>query len=392
MNHQILFHFVAVSFLLVAVGCGHDSSLSPQAHAKDSVPAATAVAVKDSWPMFRGDALSDGVARGPLPDMLKVLWKRSFKNGTFESTATIVDGVVYVGSLDGNLYCLDLATGADKWKFNTELGFKAAAAIRDGNVYVGDTDGKFYCLDAATGTKKWEVASEAEINAGANFYKDKVLFTSQDGGLYCVDATSGKLVWKYTIDNMIQCAPTVVDNRCFLAGCDQKLHIVDLDEGKAATTLDIGDPTGTTPAVAGDFAYFGTQGAKFLCINWRKAEIIWTYQHAIRKQPYQSSAAVIGDRVIVGGRDRMVHALDAKSGTETWTFATKSGIDSSPVVVGERVFIGAGDGRLYGLSLTTGEKVFEYEAGGGFSSSPAVAERRLVIGNNDGDLFCFGAP
>jgi outer membrane protein assembly factor BamB len=89
----------------------------------------------------------------------------------------------------------------------------------------------------------------------------------------------------------------------------------------------------------------------------------------------------------------MVHALDAKSGSENWTFATKSGIDSSPVIVGERVFIGAGDGRLYGLNLTNGEKVFEYEAGGGgFSASPAVAEGRLVIGNNDGELFCFGAP
>ena len=128
-----------------------------------------------------------------------------------------------------------------------------------------------------------------------------MLLPSQDGGLYCLDATSGKLVWKYTIDNMIQCAPTVVDNRCFVAGCDQKLHIVNLDDGKAATTLDIGDPTGTTPAVSGDFAYFGTQGAKVLCVNWRKSEITWTYQHAVRKQPYQSSAAVIGDHVIVGG-------------------------------------------------------------------------------------------
>ena len=96
--------------------------------------------------MFRGDAPSDGIARKALPETPKVLWKRSFKNGTFESTATIVNGVVYVGSLDGNFYCFDLATGADKWKFPTELGFKAAAAIRNGNVYVGDTHCKLHCL------------------------------------------------------------------------------------------------------------------------------------------------------------------------------------------------------------------------------------------------------
>ncbi|HXT60018.1 MAG TPA: PQQ-binding-like beta-propeller repeat protein, partial [Pirellulales bacterium] len=95
------------------------------------------------------------MAAGSLPDNLKVVWKKSFKDGAFDATATIVDGTVYVGSFDGNLYALDLADGKEKWKFHTELGFKAAAAVRDGVVYVGDVDGKFHAIDAATGQPKW---------------------------------------------------------------------------------------------------------------------------------------------------------------------------------------------------------------------------------------------
>lgn len=115
------------------------------------------------------------------------------------------------------------------------------------------------------------------------------------------------------------------------------------------------------------------------------------YEHAKRKSPYQSSPAVAGGVVVIGGRDRMVHALNAENGDELWTLPTRHSIDSSPVIVGDRAFVGAGDGRVYGLNLASGEKVWEYEAGGDFVGSPAVAAGRLVIANGNGDVLCFGA-
>ncbi len=343
----------------------------------------------DNWSLFRGSPGAEGVAAGPLPDKLELLWKKTFKDGMFEAAPAIVDGVIYIGALDGYFRALDLATGSERWKYHSELGFKASAAVREGRVYVGDCDGKFHCLDAATGKLLWGHTTDAEINAGANFYKDKILCASQDGSLYCL-AADGKLVWKYTIDNMLQCSPAVIENRAFLAGCDGKLHIVDLDTGKAAATVEISDPTGSTPACLGDFAYFGTQGATFLCVDWKQAKIVWSWQPR-RKSPIQSAAALADGLVIFGGRDRIVHALDAKSGTETWSFPAQSQVDCSPVVVGKRVYIGGGNGRLFALDVKTGDKLWEYEAGGGFTASPGVAAGRLVIGNDDGDLLCFGA-
>lgn len=343
----------------------------------------------DSWPVFRGNAACDGVAAGSLPDKLKVVWKKSFKDGAFDATATIVDGTVYVGSFDGNLYALDLADGKEKWKFHTELGFKAAAAVRDGVVYVGDVDGKFYALDAATGKENWSAESNAEINAGANFYQDKVLFASQDGGLYCLARADGKLAWKYTIDNMIQCSPTVVENRCFLAGCDGKLHIVNLDNGQGLAQLDIKDPTLSTPAAVGDRVYFGTQGGRFLAIDWKQENTVWSYEPK-RKNPLLSSAAVAQGVVVFGGKDREIHALSAETGDELWSVPVRAAVDASPVIVGNRVYIGTMNGRLLGLELKTGKQIWEYEAGGGFPASPAVATGRLVIGNDAGDLYCFG--
>ncbi|HEV7224257.1 MAG TPA: PQQ-binding-like beta-propeller repeat protein, partial [Pirellulales bacterium] len=243
--------------------------------------------------------------------------------------------------------------------------------------------------DAATGQPKWTAESGAEINAGANFYQDKVLFASQDGGLYCLARADGKLAWKYTIDNMIQCSPTVAGNRGFLAGCDGKLHIVDLDNGQGIAQLDIKDPTLSTPAAVGDRVYFGTQGGRFLAIDWKEQNIAWSYEPK-RRSPLLSSAAVSQGVVVFGGKDREVHALDAKTGGELWSAPVRAAVDSSPVIAGNLVYLGTGNGRLLAFNLKTGKQAWEYEAGGGFPASPAVAAGRLVIGNDAGDLYCFG--
>ncbi len=378
-----------------------NASPAPVAKEKEDVAAApeqkpalastvASSAAADAWPIFRGNTLSNGVAPCTLPEQPELLWKLSIKEGMFESTPAIRDGVVYVGGLNGYFYALDLANGAEKWKYHSELGFRAPAAVRDGLVYVGDTEGRFVCLDAATGEPKWGLSTDAEINAGANFYKDNVIIGSQNGSLYSLDAKTGKEVWKYSIDNMIQCSPTIVENRVFLAGCDSILHILDVENGQKVAQVDILDPTGVTPAAVGDKLYFATQGAKVFCVDWRKAEIVWSYEHAKRKSPYQSSPAVSGGSLVIGGRDRMLHGIKTDSGEEAWTFPTRHSIDGSPVIVGDRVFVGAGDGRVYGLNLTSGEKVWEYEAGGDFVGSPAVAADKLVIANGNGDVLCFG--
>src|SRR5436309_1661297 len=76
-------------------------------------------ALAEDWPLFRGNALQTGVASSPLPEELEIRWKFKAKDG-IEGAAAIVNGVVYVGSLDEHLYALDLATGQLKWTYQTD--------------------------------------------------------------------------------------------------------------------------------------------------------------------------------------------------------------------------------------------------------------------------------
>jgi len=55
--------------------------------------------------------------------------------------------------------------------------------------------------------------------------------------------------------------------------------------------------------------------------------------------------------VYVGSLDNLLYALDARTGTKLWNFATWSGITTSPVVANGMVYVGSNGGKLYAFHL-----------------------------------------
>jgi outer membrane protein assembly factor BamB len=339
------------------------------------------------WPLFRGNPLQTGVAAPDLPDKLEVLWKFDTKDSV-EGTAAVVGNTVYVGSYDGFLYALELATGREKWKYKAGP-IKAPVSVRGDTVYVGDADGVFHCVEAATGKKRWTFRTDGEIASGANFTRDAVLFGSDDANLYCL-AKDGTLKWKLTTGDRVNGSPAVTGERTFVAGCDSSLHVIDTAKGKELKAIELGGPVGATAAVDGDLVYVGTMSNQVLGVDWQKGEVAWTFEPARRALPFYSSAAVTDKLIILGGRDKRLYGLDRKTGHEAWSFLTGGKVDSSPVVVGGRVFVGSLDGKLYVLDLAKGNELTKFDLGGPVSASPAVGSRCLVIGTQKGTVYCFG--
>ena len=345
-----------------------------------------------AWPLFRGNTAGTGVAACALPENLEPLWTFHVADTFFAATAAISEGVIYIGDAESKFYAIDLETGNELWSREVELGFLGSAAVREGRVVVGDSDGVIHCMDAKTGTLLWEQKTEAEINSSPNFYKQSVLIGSQNGTLYRLNLADGTILWEYTIEASggIQCTPTLEGKHTFVCGCDGKLHVIDVETGSPCETIEIGDPTLSTPAVYGEDVYFGTEGAKLFSVNWRQKKILWTYQNPRRKISYRSSPAVTAEAVVIGGRNQLVERIERSDGELKWSFRTKGRVDCSPVVAGKRVYVGSTDGRLYGLDLESGDLVWSFDGGSAFTASPSVADGRLVIGNGDGVLYCFG--
>ena len=215
--------------------------------------------------MFRGDLQHTGVYGAPgVPKLNGIKWK-FHTGGRVISSPTVVNGVAYVGSTDGNLYAIDSGSGALKWKFETKSWEVSSPAVVSGVVYFLSYDSHLYALDAATGQVKWKLATGGEKRyAGTHlhhpepaaetmpdpwdFYlsspavwKGAVYFGSSDGNAYSLDATSGALKWKFHTGDVVHSSPTIADGVLYIgrlgyvfvcARCGERDGEVEVQDGR----------------------------------------------------------------------------------------------------------------------------------------------------------------
>ena len=136
-----------------------------------------------------------------------------------ESTAIVVDGVMYVSTAWSKVYALDAKTGKQVWFFDPKVPGSAGVptccdivnrgvAVYKGRIYVGTVDGRLIALDAANGKPVWSTVTTPagttySITGAPRVARGKVFIGnagSEFGGrgyVSAYDAQNGKLVWRF---------------------------------------------------------------------------------------------------------------------------------------------------------------------------------------------------
>ncbi len=169
-----------------------------------------------------------GLSAEQVPN-LKLKWAFGFPPSTVASQPTVVGGRIFVGTLRGQVYALDAATGCLYWANKFPTGIRTAISIaRLANTnpakyvaYFGDLAARVHAIDPRTGAELWTAQADphplARITGAPIFYENRlyVPITSLEeasgaephyecctfrGNLVALDATTGKQIWKtYTI-------------------------------------------------------------------------------------------------------------------------------------------------------------------------------------------------
>lgn len=306
--------------------------------------------------------------------------KWAFKtNGKIFSSPIVHDGVVYIGSEDGNLYAIDEKTGKTHWKFKTGGAVHSSPAIFKNVVYIGSFDGYYYAVDSKTGKLKWKFKTGGEQWSGeigflglkpADRYMDdlwdfflsspvinpdkqnpSVFFGSSDGNVYALNANTGELKWKFGVKGSFHCSPVLYKNTLYIGSWDANLYAIDITTGKE---------------------------------RWKFETVAKTGFKGI-----ESSVAVANGLVYFGARDPFLFALNADTGKLVWKYdAAYSWIISSPVVANDVLYVGTSDTyALLGLDAKTGKELFKFKANGYVYSSPAIAGDTAYFGDFTGNFF-----
>lgn len=273
------------------------------------------------------------------------------------SSPAVWNGAVYFGSGDGNIYAVDATTGALKWKFKTGNVVHASPALADGTVFVGSWDSYFYALDAKTGREKWrfktgsdpKIHNQEGIQSSAAVADGVVYFGCRDSHLYAVDAKTGKQRWAYsTGTSWVISSPAVRDAVVYAATSDTaKFFALDAKTGAEKFVVQFNHwPFFSSPSLAGNFAYIGSQSGKLVAIDLDKRAQAWDFATDGQKQNGAALSKPDGSpNYDAAFTDDFYDTLMAGHAT-----MMKDGmVLSSPVIADGTVYFGSADGNLYAI-------------------------------------------
>lgn len=179
------------------------------------------------------------------------LW--SFKTGDNVATRPVVArGTVVFGSEDRNVYALDAATGALRWRAATGGSVVSSPALAaETLVVIGSDDGGVYGLDLETGERRWLFATDGAVEAPIVVEDGVAYAASRDNHLYALDPDTGEPLWTARVGGVLRSAPAVGETRLFVVDDDGFVSAFARADGKRLWTS-ADDHFAGAPIIAGD--------------------------------------------------------------------------------------------------------------------------------------------
>ncbi len=154
--------------------------------------------------------------------------------GAVNSTPTVVDGTVYVGSLvagdpaQGVVYAIDAVSGTREWFFDAGGAVVGSPAIADGTVYVGSRSNNIFAVDATDGSQEWRFDTGNVVTSSPAVVDSTVYVTSESNTVFGL-STDGEQLWEFRTSNSISASPAVANGVVYTGSDDATLYA--LEEG-----------------------------------------------------------------------------------------------------------------------------------------------------------------
>ena len=311
----------------------------------------------------------------------------------FQSAQAMKETLIAAGRKTGILDRIGATTAAISsqsgikplWAFQCEDEIRGSPLYYAGAVYIGSYDHNLYSLNAADGALKWKFATKAGVVTRPAVYEENIFIGSEDKSLYVVSTRTGKIIWTYLTDGCVRSSPRIAEGHVFFGSDDHRVHAVNLTSGRAVWRFETSAPVRSTPFVTQEMVYVGSEDGNFYCVDFR-GEVKW---HFKAKMAVTSSPWVADGVVYFTSLDGTLYALDAKSGWAIWRFRLGKGSISSPCIADGLIFVGSSDGNIYGIDIHTSKEIWRFKTEHQVSGSPAVYKDALYCGSVDGNLYCL---
>ena len=137
------------------------------------------------------------------------------------------------------------------WRKKTDIAISAGTGVGEGLVLVGSSEGELVAFDAETGEIRWRTEVSSEVLSVPQVYDDVVIVQTVDGNLAGLDADSGEALWIHDRSVPVltlrgTSTPLVADGVVLAGFANGKMTALETDSGREIWEAAVAVPRGRT--------------------------------------------------------------------------------------------------------------------------------------------------
>ena len=275
-------------------------------------------------------------------------------------------GVIYVTSGFDEVLAVQPNNGKILWRQNIPAPSRAAPTIMDGRVFVNTLDNRLIALNAVDGTQLWEYQALSEtaglVGAASPAADNTVVVPAfSSGEISALRVENGSVAWSDNLANLkrigglaglsdIKALPVIDKGIVLAVSFSGRMVAIDARTGSRLWQREIG--SANTPWVAGNHVFVLTTENQLIALGRETGTIRWV----INLKRVED-----GENVIYTG----------------------------PILAGGRLILAGSEGRVLELNPESGAVIRQWDAGNTISISPVIAGGTLYVLSDDGTLTAY---
>lgn len=253
-------------------------------------------------------------------------------------------GNAFVPLRNDRLVGVSLAEGREIWSIDMTVTGRPAAGE---DLVFAAVDGAVEARSQRDGTPRWRTPIVARLTAPLHWDSGWLIGNSEGGDLLVFRGADGELLWRREL-------------------------------GSAVRGL---------PAPAGEKLYVGLDDGRFLALELRTGDALWTKP---MKEPLTGILA-LDDRLFLGSVDNYFYCLSAEDGDTRWRVRTGADIVGSPVIDERHVYFVSLDNVLRALNRGNGSLRWRRQLTFRPSTGPLLTGDTVIVAGVAAELRAFSA-
>ncbi|OMQ09090.1 PQQ-binding-like beta-propeller repeat protein [[Flexibacter] sp. ATCC 35103] len=280
--------------------------------------------------------------------------------------------LILIYDYDGSLFSFDLESEQIGWTVKATDAYTEmcanAVTLLDGVIYVPFINGEIFAIDNQTGKPFWKtrlgnitdqivLKDQIPVISGGKLY-----ITSQNGNIYALDTKDGSLIWNYKLDSANNDIPVLsFDNKVFTQS-GSNFYSLDANTGKLIYQKTFEQPLHGKPVTDGENVFIANEKNVIFALSPNKPDILWEFKFDENQNNVKERIFCKDKKVYFaaqGPEVSSIYALDSKAGTQLWKTDFKGDNVEYIVEESDNIWGYTRKKKLFQIDITNGEIALE---------------------------------